>query len=561
MTQQHRTFGRRAVRAIGGLAAGFALAAAAFAQFPPAPAPSGAGAGPAPTSASRPGPRLRSELLPYAELNQVVSADLSGGDVLTYTSVAAGVDGRIVTRRVTAQASYRYERNFEWSGDLPQSDAHSGIAMVSVEAVPNALNIEGGAMATRVSSDGGALFSNRDPAASVYSAYAGPTLSTHAGPVAVNASYRLGYVHVDDNSLAGSPPLAPRERYGNAIAHSASASIGMAPGQLPVGWTVGAGYAREESGELENRFEGKYVRADLVVPVGPTLGVTGGVGYEKIESSMMEVARDAGGVPIVTPDGRLVPDPNAPRLLAYEQSGVIWDVGVIWRPGPRTELQARGGRRYGGTTVTGSLNHAFRNGDGIGASIYDSVDTFGRLLISDLSGLQDGFNINRDPFSGAIGGCVFGQDPGTGACFDQALQRISGSTFRNRGASLIYSGNRGPWGFGAGGGYSHRRYFNPVSGNLASIDPRTDQSFSLQGSVDRRLGRTASAGVAVHANWYDSDVPGFDSLFGTGITGSYSQSFLLERLQMRAALGLYHTDGGTFDSTVASGLLGLRYNF
>ena len=50
-------------------------------------------------------------------------------------------------------------------------------------------------------------------------------------------------------------------------------------------------------------------------------------------------------------------------------------------------------------------------------------------------------------------------------------------------------------------------------------------------------------------------------MFSTGGTASYSRSFLLDRLSFLAALGLYHTDDGTLDSTVASGLAGLRYTF
>ncbi|HEX9932155.1 MAG TPA: hypothetical protein VGB08_04885, partial [Allosphingosinicella sp.] len=53
--------------------------------------------------------RPRLEISPYVEVNAGMSAELSGedNDVLSYSSVAAGVDGRMETRRVTAQASYR----------------------------------------------------------------------------------------------------------------------------------------------------------------------------------------------------------------------------------------------------------------------------------------------------------------------------------------------------------------------------------------------------------------------------------------------------------------------
>ena len=109
-------------------------------------------------------------------------------------------------------------------------------------------------LATRTAGEGRAVgVTDRDGSVEVYSAYAGPTLSTHAGPVAVNASYRLGYVAVDDDSVTG----GPREDFDSAVAHSATASVGMAPGRLPFGWTVGAGCARTDSdGEFEHEFEG-----------------------------------------------------------------------------------------------------------------------------------------------------------------------------------------------------------------------------------------------------------------------------------------------------------------
>ena len=188
--------------------------------------------------------------------------------------------GAFETRRVTAQMSYRYERHIEYDGNVPDRDIHSGIAMVNAQVVPGALSLDAGALATRTAGEGRALgVSPRDQAVNVYAGYAGPTLSTHAGPVAVNAAYRLGYVKIDDDRIAGTLD----DEFDSSTAHSATASVGMAPGRLPFGWTVGAGYAREDSGgRFDQRFEGRYARADVVVPVSATLAVTAGVGYEDI---------------------------------------------------------------------------------------------------------------------------------------------------------------------------------------------------------------------------------------------------------------------------------------
>jgi hypothetical protein len=501
--------------------------------------------------------RPRIEISPYVEANAGMSAELSGGDgdVLTYTSVAAGVDGQVATRRVTAQASYRYERSIAIDGEGGDTDAHSGVAMVHVQAAPG-VSLDAGAMAARSGGPGLAGPLANDASAQVFSAYAGPTVNTRVGPLTVGAAYRLGYARVDNNDLSGDFG----DDFGESIVHNATASVGMGAGPLPVGWTVGGGYVREDSGEFENRFEAAYVRGDLVFPVGPTLALTAGVGYEEISSSQQDVLRDSSGAPILV-GGRFVADPSRPRLRGDDISGIIYDAGIIWRPNPRTELQARAGRRYGGTTVTGSLTHQLPRGFGLSASVYDSVGTAASTIVSGLDDLPDDFRINRNPLTGAFDGCVFGRDPGSGICFDQAFQNLSSARFRARGVNILLSGTRGPWEFGAGAGYSHRRYTALVSGDISSIDPRTDDSVVLNAGVSRRLGRYSSMSIDAVTSWYDSDRPSFDPVFSSGVTAGYYRSFYIPGLQFHAGLGIFHTDAGTIDSTIASLLIGLRYTF
>ncbi|HEX8443211.1 MAG TPA: hypothetical protein VF631_06165 [Allosphingosinicella sp.] len=516
--------------------------------------------------------RVSTGVHPYIEVQQVLNADLDSGETLTYTAVAAGVDAGVSTRRVRAQISYRYEKRFGWGDDLVDGDSHTGIAQLSADLIPNMLRASAGALATRARSDGvGPIFGFTnvdDPAISeVYSFYAGPELSTRIGALNVTGSYRFGLVEVDNKALRGLP-LAPGaillDRFDSSTNHSLSASVGMDVGELPFGWTVGGGYFLEEADRLDQEFEARFIRGDVVVPVGSTLALTAGVGYEKIESSQQDILRDAAGRPVVTPGGRLIGDPTKPRLLAYETDGIIWDAGVIYRPSRRTELQARVGQRYGGTTVTASLSHKINERYGLSASIYDGVETFGRLLIADLAAVPVEFDIRRNPLNnnvGGIGGCVFGTDPGTGACFDDAFQSIAGSSFRNRGANILFSGGRGPWGFGIGANYSSRRYYQPIVEQGFALDRRTDESFGLYAGATRDLSRTSTVSLDAYANWFDSGLTGAESAFSTGITGGYYQSFLFDRLQAHAALGLFTTDNGEFDSTVASALVGLRYGF
>jgi hypothetical protein len=90
---------------------------------------------------------------PYIEASQTLSADLNGdSDVLTYTSLAAGIDAAITTPRVEGQVSYRYERRIAYDRYTGDDDVHSGLARVAAKVAPG-LSIEGGALATRTRSD------------------------------------------------------------------------------------------------------------------------------------------------------------------------------------------------------------------------------------------------------------------------------------------------------------------------------------------------------------------------------------------------------------------------
>jgi hypothetical protein len=489
----------------------------------------------------------------------VLSADLDGGETLTYTSVAAGVDGHIETRRVTAQMSVRYEHHFDWQSRSGDQDAVSGVAAVHAEVAPGLLSLDAGALATRTGGNGRTFgVTNRDASVDVYSVYAGPTLATHSGPLAINGAYRFGFVKVDDHRPGG----LLDDDFDSSTAHSLTGSVGMAPNRgLPFGWTVGAGYARENSGgRFRNRFEGAYVRGDVVVPVGPTLALTAGVGYEDIQASQRDVVRDAGGVPVPDAQGRLQPDPTAPRLLTYDMDGIMYDGGILWRPSPRTELQARAGHRYGGTTYVGSFSHQLSEHASVNAVVYDTVETFGRQLTTQISGLPANFNTNRDPLSGGLGGCFFGQ-AGGGTCLDRSLQSITGSTFRARGANISFAGGRNRWSYGIGAGYNHRRYFLPSGAAFVATQASSDDDVSVYGNIGRQLSRTSDINLNAYVSWYDSNLPGSEAVTSEGATVSYNRSFLLERLQLLAALGVYHSDDGTDSATNASALAGLRYTF
>jgi len=213
----------------------------------------------------------------------------------------------------------------------------------------------------------------------------------------------------------------------------------------------------------------------------------------------------------------------------------------------------------GGTTYTGSLDHRFNEHQGIHAEVFDTVETFGRSLTSDFAGLPTDLDVSRDPLTGGLGGCVFSTSGGGGSCFDRSLSSITGSTFRMRGGSLVFSGQRRLWSYGLGAGYAHRNYARPAVAGVASF-AQSDDVWSVYGTLGRQLSRTSNVSLNAFASWYSNNVDP-NNVRTLGATLSYDRRLFLERLQMLASVGIYNNDDGTDSSTNASALGGLRYTF
>lgn len=517
----------------------------------------------APQGAPRERPRV--DVTPYLEVQQVLFADLDGGrDILTYTTVSAGVDASIATRRAEAQVSLRYERVIGYDSQVEDQDIVSGLARGSV-AVSRNLSLEAGAVATRSSIDGrGASPTSFQPfsdnVTQVYSVYAGPTFNAQVGELGVNAAYRVGYTKVEDVDSGPLPPgQLPIDIFDDSVSHVATASVGMQPGTLPFGWTVSGAYEREDGGQLDSRYEGAFVRGDVIVPITDTLAAVGGVGYEKITVSERDALRDGLGNPVVSPGGRLVTDPTSPRLNAYESDGIIWDAGVLWRPSRRTTLEARYGHRYGSDTYVGSFTYVPNDRMGINVSVYDSVSGFGGALNDALADLPTQFRSNRNPLTGDINSCAFAASGGF--CLNNALRTASSATFRSRGAQASVSTLSGPWSSGLAIGYDRRKFLASALGGQGQIAGLIDENYYLSGYLGRELDRRSSVSSNVYATFNDPGQAGAANSWGYGANVSYYRN-IWRGLSATAAAGIDTYEVENFDKDVsASALLGLRYSF
>ena len=516
--------------------------------------------------------RLR--ITPYIEAQQVVTGELSpGNEVLTYSTLAAGVDANLTGRNAEAGVAVRYERRFGWgSNRISDSDVVSGLARASVGIIPHTLFLEGGAMAARLSVENNGSTTPGlelgNSSAQVYGAYIGPAIKAQAGAVNVEGHYRFGYSRVTTpNALPVAAGQTPIDLYNEGTVHNAMLHLGTHAGTvLPVGVGVGAGWIREDVSNLDQRIDDKHVRGDVTLPVGADLALVAGVGYEKVEVSQRDALFDSvTGLPVISGNGRYVTDQTQPRQIAYQSEGLIWDAGVLWRPSRRTALEAHVGKRYGSTTYFGSFAYAPNSRTTLNVSVYDGISGFGGRLNQALANLPTQFEGIRNPLTGGLSTCVAGvastTGNGSGGCLNGVLGSVRSATFRGRGvmASLGLTGTHLQYGLGAG--YDRRTFIAAPGTVLALANGVIDQNYWVAAYLNGRIDRNSSFGTNVWANWYQSG----DALAGNssaiGATAAYYRT-LSGNLTATAAVGINGVNRELVqDIWTASGLVGLRYSF
>ncbi len=508
----------------------------------------------------------RTSIDPYIEANSIASWQISpGSDVVTYTQLAAGVDAAIVGRNNGGSVSGRYERNLAHQSGQPDSDTITGIARGYASIVPRVLTVEAGALAssTRVDAQGRSVINpivDDNLSTQTYSIYAGPNLQTRAGDVEVSANYRIGYTRVEGPDFVTATGNSA-DLFDESVTHSANVRAGIRPGEpLPVGVGVGAGYYQEDVSNLDQRVRDAYVRGDVTVPITPTLALVAGAGIEDVEVSSRDALRDVSGTPVVGNDGRFITDEASPRIIAYEASGLIWDVGVVWSPSSRTQLEAHFGHRYDSETFYGSFSWQPSSRSNLSFAVYDGIQGFGGRLNNSLAALPTDFTAIRDPITGEINGCVNSLD-GNG-CLDGLLGSVRSSVFRGRGIVASYSRQVGRISASFGAGYDRRKFIGAPGTVLALADGVVDESYYLTAGVSGPVGQRASFSVNTYASWFDSGTAGAGDVRAIGSSASYTEQ-VFRNLSARAAVAvsMLDSDLAPDNFTTASALLGLRYDF
>ena len=503
---------------------------------------------------------------PYIEAAQVANAQLAPGhDFRTYTTVAAGVDASIQGRNTQAAASVRYERRFGY-GKTSDSDTVSGVARIATAIVPRSVNFEAGVMAarTRIQDNGAVVLgstASTGGSTQVYSAYAGPTVHTHAGAIAIDGGYRIGYTKVGtDTSITTAPGGPALDVFDHSTSHNAEIHAGTKAGTvLPVGIGMGGGFYQEDISNLDQRISDKHVRADVAVPLGSDLQLVGGVGYEKVQISARDALKDGLGNPVIGANGRYVTDTSSPRVMAYDTSGLIWDAGLMWRPSRRTAFEAHFGRRYGSTSYYGSFAYAPNSRQSLNISVYDAISGFGGQLNSALAGLPTDFEAARNPLSGDIGGCLVSLEKGN--CLTGALGSVRSATFRARGIMGSYGVSLGRISVGIGAGYDRRKFIAAPGTVLASANGVTDENIWLASYLNAKLDSRSSLATNLWASWFQSGFGVNNDGSAMGATAAYNRS-ISDHLTGTLAVGIDGVSRNAQPSAWdASALVGVRYSF
>jgi len=521
----------------------------------------------------------RLTIKPYIEAAQIVDATLTApSDVLTYSMVAAGVEMKVNGRNNQGVVALRYERRFDENHHAngigsESGDTISGVAHGSSAIVPGTLRIDAGGFATRTGVNGsGAVLSGTarsNNSTQIYAGYIGPALTTHVGAVAVDGHYRVGYDSVNNPGTAvngttvtstGATATVPNMIAQTSFVQDAHLAASTRPGDaLPVGLGAEGGYFSEHINVLDQKLRDAHAEGKVLIPIGDTVQVVGGVGYEDVKVTNRDALRDASGNPVRAGNGQYVTNMASAQAIAFDTTGLIWDVGVVWRPGPRTYVEGHVGRRYGTIGGWGEASYQATARLSFSAQVYNAMTGFGGGIESALTSMPAQFNVVRDPITGNVTGCIGPR--GAANCIGGGLTTVTAAVHRTRGFNVNAIYDTGPVQLGLSAGYNRNVYVGAPGTALAFIDGDYDATWWTAAYLSGQIDRQTFYQLTLQAYRYRTDLEANGDVTGGHLTASLSHNFS-HSLTGTASLSIDEiSQQALVDEWGAGGALGLRYSF
>ncbi|MCH8684318.1 hypothetical protein [Pedomonas mirosovicensis] len=518
------------------------------------------------------GARADVQVTPRVELRQSFG-DTTYNDFQVLTAVVPGMHVVADTKRLKGQLDYEFSRRFAWSGTLYDKGQHRLNANGQATIIRDLLNLNAGGVVTQTFRDWRGPLStgpeqNNPNQSTVSSFYVQPTLQEEIGTIAVfDAFYRFSYNDVNNAGRlfqAGeeAPPgtafsLAPAS---DSVSQDVQVALSNRTNRNSrLGWTLRGNYTADDRDDLNEELRIKSGVLDLSYSVTRKLALLGSVGYEDITDEQDNLLVDPEtGFPILDDEGRLQVDPDQPRQMVMDRSGMTWDVGVRLTPSRRTQLTLRGGRQYGGTVINGDLSYQIRNGITLVAQYSESLNTFGRLFSGQLAGQPFSFMVGNNYRLGPgfiMVPTEFGLLPVPGI--------VTNATFKSRLGQLRLNYTTERTNANIAAYYDRRNYLNlgqavspdtPVAEN--TLAGRSDVTWGVTAGLSRQL----SGSQSISGNLYYSNLKYAlsrerrDSVFGGSISYNWK---LMENLQASAMFNSLHRSSKGFGSSQHSNTLTL----
>lgn len=506
----------------------------------------------------------------FMDIQQVVEGQLSGpgNDDVTYTEVSGSVSADVSNRRIVASATYRLSYRVAEIGDMDRTFAQDGVMRINANVIDEWLTVNSGAIITRsrVDPSGAAPttnIGNPKNLSQTYSAYLEPRLIHRFGELAASASYRFAYTQ-NESGQTNTGSVGPlTDRFDSSVNQQLTTTLGMQRGSLPFDWQLSSEYRHENSTNLDQHLRTLNSTAQIIYPLlNSDIALVVSGGYERQRTSQRRALIDPlTGQPVLGKGGKFVVDPASPRILTYEMDGLIGNAGVIWRPSRRTRLETRVGYRYGGLSVTASLEMQPGPRTGLSFQLTDRIETFGQGVSGGLAAASPDLDLGQssDP-NNAFQDCLLGQQPGTGSCIGNTLGQAAATSYRERMATFVYTRRTRTWTFGVSAGYTRRTY-NDDPNSPVSLAGVADQNVFGNLSISRRLTRTSGVSFSFSGSYFMNGQVGAVDVINGSFNANYDRSFG-RGIQMRATVAVDASKQENVTADVSGrAQLGLQYKF